>query len=239
MLEIGQTTNIGRYLTAIFQFEPWEDDTLSIGTIELSDDLSKGEYLEELVIPSKFVSRDKKENGKIYQIRNICYDVLNLAWERDDINRIIGSQKHPIGRLVISEGITSIEPSAFEGAYADTVVWPKSCPIVEASVFRNASVKHFEGMEEVTAIDEDAFSGNQVIEEFNWPKGCRVIPYNCFSKDKNLSKINISAQIDEIEEYAFLDTAISEIDLSDSFVCDIAESEKKRGIRYNLSYYHP
>jgi hypothetical protein len=187
------------------------------------------ESIKELTIPST-----AEYEGETYRIKGIGSDVF---WLQSFAAVSIGTCFNPIKKLVIDDNISIINSSAFKGVYIDTVVWPASAETVDDYTFVDAKIQNFEGMENVTKIGIGAFKGNSALSSFNWPKGCDVIPEKCFSQDKNLSEINISAPIVQIERYAFWGTALSEIDLSDSFTCYIFDSAQEGGIKFKMSFY--
>jgi hypothetical protein len=169
--------------------------------------LQKDEGIKEVIIPS--VLRCDTD-GEEYSISSIELNIFGLSDDSDpddvqteEEESLIASRSHPIGRLIISEGISFIKPGAFFEIWADTVVWPHSCEVIARSVFSEANVSHFEGMEDVTVINKFAFSGNQALKTFNWPKNCTLIPQSCFNGCKNLKSVTGIENVEIVETSAF------------------------------------
>jgi hypothetical protein len=274
-------TSEGRTIPVRFTYTVLESNKkektykVQITSIVPKEKLNEDEMIKEFVIPSILNSENYASYACI--VVAISADVFDSGG-----NGRIGSKAHPIGRLVIDDSIEKINSYAFCKITADTVVWPKSCKIIEHSTFRNASIKNFEGMENVTEIKENAFLSNNVLksfawpekctdipddcfkgctslksitgiqdvtsvgmsalsfcgfEEFEWPEGCQIIPSNCFFGDTKLRQITINGAVSEIENAAFRETALTELDLTNSFVCDVDENAIDAKVAVKMPYY--
>jgi hypothetical protein len=137
------------------------------------------------------------------------------------------------------EDITEIQCAAFfNSKYMESFDWPKNCTEIPTQCFECCcSLKEIRGIENVTSIGKRAFALCESLKTFDWPVSCNVIPKECFCKAINLEEININAPISKIEDNVFVNTKITEVDLSDSFECDIEDAKKDSKIKYKMSFY--
>jgi hypothetical protein len=233
-------TNLNRTVPIKIKFDVLSDDksSVAISSIETAEDLQEDEGVDEFAIPSKLVVNDAG-GTTVYAVKRIACDVFSQAWVKRNVDRTIGSEEHPIGKLIIEEGITTIEAGAFYSIYANTVVWPSSSPIVRRETFHGASIKAFQNLDNVKEVQSGAFCENTVLTSFDWPKSCNKIPESCFVGDSNLTKVNILNDTIQIENYAFEETAMTELDLSNTLKYDINETnlESYSSIQIKKPYY--
>lgn len=87
-----------------------------------------------------------------------------------------------IKRIVISEGIRTIGPQAFEG-----------CKALESVVLPNS----------LTGIGNNAFAGCQALTDITLPDGVKWIGSNAFEECVSLRSISIPCGVEQIEDYTF------------------------------------
>jgi hypothetical protein len=269
-IQVTVKSSFGREINLILRLY-LKGNSADLVRIFISSWMQINEQLEELVIPATL------EN---YKIKRICMDVFeHMGNNRDSII----SELHPLKRLVIDDNISTIQQRAFIGAYIGTLVWPKSCHTIQESTFKGAFIEHYEGMEDVTEIKQNAFRNNFVLksfdfpkgctkvpancfegcermsyitglenvteigeeaftdcralEEFDWPAGCSEIPDMCFFRNINLSELKISSPVTRIGRSALNETALKEINLSESLICDVDDTIKDSNIFLKLPFY--
>jgi hypothetical protein len=213
------TTN-GRIVPVAYCFTPQKGHEASLSEIISLENLQDGEGIRELVIPSVLNC-----NGEDYNITGIAKDVFCIETSEfgEPIicpDAVIATKEHPIDRLVISEGITAIEPNAFSRVFAGTVVWPHSCDTIESNTFYQARIADFEGMEDVVCIKSGAFHANTVLESFAWPVNCKAIPYTCFRGCLNLKSITGIENVTSVGKVAFAFCGFEEFDWPEN-CCEI------------------
>jgi hypothetical protein len=179
--------------------------------------LEENECIKEIVIPAKL----KCDDG-FYPIERISSDIFGIMGVGREYDVRMASRTHSIERIVIDDRINSISSIAFHSVYADTLVWPKNCKTIEKSTFRNAHIKHFEGMENVKTIKECAFHSNDAMETFSWPKDCTEIPKECFENCKKLQQITGIENVTSVGAEAFAFSDLREVNWPIN--CDVIHS---------------
>jgi hypothetical protein len=198
-------STLGRLIPINFYYEVEDEEKFSavIESIEPVIGLEENEAIEELVIPETLKSEEPETYGQTLKVRRLEHNVFNQISFQYDFDKLIASKDHPIKRLVIEAGIEDIYKS-FERIYVDTLVWPESCTLIRNCTFQNAQIKHFEGMAGVKSIEGMAFSGNNALEYFEWPKNCDYIPVDCFSGCQRLKTVSGIEGVTDIGDEAFI-----------------------------------
>lgn len=123
-------------------------------------------------------------------------------------------------KIVISDDIQWIAPSAFSWSAVEEVVWPKGCRVIPEKCFTASHVKKVSNIGSVMLIGKRAFSNCEIIE-IDWPENCRVIPEGCF-EGSCINKVNNVECVTKIENWAFARAKRLEmLDLSASLMLDI------------------
>lgn len=114
------------------------------------------------------------------------------------------------GKITLPNSILRIAGQAFYGANIDEIVWPKNCLTIPKSCFKASNLTKIHNIDNVTEIQEGAFSSCVFMQEFKWPAKCEKIPRNCFATC-GLKTINGIDSVTEIESHAFFCSRIETI----------------------------
>lgn len=136
-----------------------------------------------------------------------------------------------VSNIYISDGITAIAQSAFEGQKVSSFRWPGTCPIIPKRCFLNCDIEKLSHIENVTVIEKEAFKEAAIkdmadvenveivgiavfkgalIKSFTWPSKCSKIPDFCFSRS-SIERISNIENVESIQKCAFSDTKLEEI----------------------------
>ncbi len=144
------------------------------------------------------------------------------------------SRRHDIRSVYISEGVTTISGSAFEGCINLTSIHiPRSVTQIYYSVFKGCrnltSVNIPEG---VTEIYGYVFSGCSSLQSMYIPEGVEKIGYYAFEKCAALASVQLPKSLKEIERCAFKECVeLSSIYIPDSVTnIDVNAFEKCSGL---------
>lgn len=105
--------------------------------------------------------------------------------------------------LVVPEGVTSIESSAFEGCEnLESVVLPNSLKTMWYSVFAKTGLTSIVIPEGITSVPQRTFYGCKNLETVTLPTTLETIEYNAFS-NSGLTSIFIPKSVTKIDPGAF------------------------------------
>jgi hypothetical protein len=267
---VSPTTGIVKDFT--IEYNIVKNSIKSIIGINGADPLVKGDRIETLELPNSCNN---------IPIRGIDADVFGHSYNPEYGDSFCIGPDHPIGTLIIPEGIQFVRECAFSHLVADKVIWPSTCGFIPTCCFSDSTISEIVGMEKVYSIQERAFSKVKGLKEFNWPKDAKSIPAQCFDSCCSLENINGIEDVEtigraafsgtslkrfiwpehcdtvpdrcfeasDLEEIVFPGTVVSvghlcltntkvkEINLENSFRCDIDESVEKQGIKVIESFY--
>lgn len=116
---------------------------------------------------------------------------------------------YPMNKLVLQEGITHIEWSAFEGCrQLSEVVLPKSLVRIGERAFKSCGIKKLELPSGVKEIGDEAFIYNDYLSwvVFNCKKA--TIGDSCFKGCLNLERVDFIGKISRIGKFAFQESGI-------------------------------
>jgi hypothetical protein len=135
------------------------------------------------------------------------------------------------------ENVRDIKETAFYSSkYLTEFDWPKNAKEIPRECFSNCSkLEVIRGIENVDTIGRSAFTYTS-IKKFVWPEQCRVIPMRCFA-GAPLEEIALPGPITAIKRECFEQTNITELNLENSFVCEIDESVAAQGIKFVKPFY--
>ena len=126
---------------------------------------------------------------------------LDINGNEYKVRNIIGVKK-----IIIPEGVTSIEDNAFYNCDNITsVTLPNSVTSIGNNAFRNCDrLKNIEMSNNITSIGQGAFSGCSSLVSINIPEGVKSISYSTFEDCWSLVSITISERVTSIGRCAFL-----------------------------------
>jgi hypothetical protein len=110
--------------------------------------------------------------------------------------------------------VTSIGPSAFQGADLTTVTLPDSVTSIQDSAFRSSSMSSVNIPDGVTSIGPYAFWNSQVTSVVI-PEGITTIETYTFASSR-LASVTIPDSVTTIADQAFSDTELTEVVIPDS-----------------------
>lgn len=94
-----------------------------------------------------------------------------------------------LARVVIPEGVTEINESAFANAGMQELVLPRSLETIYASAFTNARIRSIDLPHGLRHIGESAFEGANSLERLIVPDSVETIERNAFKKAYHLSEL--------------------------------------------------
>ena len=99
----------------------------------------------------------KHENGKLEKITTVATHTFRLDDGLEALNCYLASEVGTGKDLIISNGITDIEPATFAVCALNSVVLPNTIEIIEESVFNLNSIDNIILPNSITTIKESAF----------------------------------------------------------------------------------
>lgn len=116
--------------------------------------------------------------------------------------------------------LTYIGEKAFEGspnAFSEKLVLPEGLKTIDNYAFyKNNSITELIIPKGMTTINEGTFYECKNLKKVELPETISVIARSAFCKCSSLEDINITSNIKEIGDYAFSETAVKSISLSDN-----------------------
>ena len=140
-------------------------------------------------------------------------------------------------KVVLPEGITSIESSLFEGCtFLSEFTIPASVTEIESSAFKGCSaLSEIKIPANVKKIGESAFEGCSAISEIKIPAGVTEIESSVFKGCSALSEIKIPANVKKIGVSAFKDCTSIESFEYDGTAKEWAEVERGSDWHQNVT----
>ncbi len=108
--------------------------------------------------------------------------------------------------------VTAVEGTAFTSCSAlNSVVLPEGVTLIEASAFKNSSIKSVTLPSTLTSLGNEAFRNCGNLTGIVLPDALEVIKENAFYQCPNLRTMTLGSQTVSIERYAFYQTPIEEV----------------------------
>lgn len=114
----------------------------------------------------------------------------------------------------ISDNVTQIGNHSFYGTGLKEISIPKNVKSIDSYAFAYTNIKELKIPDNVKKIEQGAFEGCSNLENVLLPNTITEINNSTFSKCTKLSNINLD-NIKKIEDYAFSETGLQEINLPD------------------------
>jgi hypothetical protein len=191
---------------------------------------TKENSVKEIVIPDSIT---KVESEAFFMT---CAD--KLIWSRNcrtvPENCFSGSS---ISEFANFENVVSIRSGAFENCKnLKRFHWPHQAIRIPNRCFSGCSaLSELKGIEDVEYIGISAFEMTN-LNELVWPERCDSLQGYCFMGCKSLKNVDFPGNITKLEANAFCNTGVRNINLTNSFLCDVSGKEILEGLNVNVIY---